>query len=68
MKGGEIDDCVVPLRQQVLMRDLVKIPDALFTDVGGGVLELGDDSGVGRLEGGEQVTLRIDLALSPVLH
>lgn len=68
LEGGEIDDCVVPLRQQELMRDIVKIPDALLADVGSGVLELGDDPGVGGLEGGEQVALGVNLAFPPVLH
>lgn len=68
LEGGEVDDCVVPLRQQVLMCNLVEIPDALLADVGSGALELGDDLGVGVLEGREQVALGIYLALPPVFH
>lgn len=68
LEGGEVDDRVVPLRQQVLMRNLVEIPDALLEDVGSGILELGDDLGVGVLECIEQVALGIYLALPPVFH
>ena len=50
------------------MCDLLKIVDSLVADVGSRVLEVGDDPGVGILEGRKQITLGIELALPPVFH
>lgn len=67
LEGGKVCEKVGFLSEK-LGGKFAEEGDSLAAEVVGGVGVLGDDAGVGVLEGSEQIALRQDAALSTLPH